>query len=324
MKFTFLYQLKSANLYNYYYYTMKIEDITTSFYSGYFIKKSKEYLISWVSGEFWKSSDIKSLKKKQQIQSILKHFNNYFDGLELDNNLYSIQFFVDSESSHFFELDKAQIEIINKYQKRDFLLFEEKPKEYWTDFYFNNDYISIYEIQKDFIQHYRMTQTKLDELSQFKYDNFDNLVAYIVKNLAVLFVQARGVKASEKVGAYLLKNGHFPVEIGSIVQSKHEQLKETYDDYLIQNNISRMMKTLSLIDVSPDLFVFGNEVIKEIMNYGIKELYCFTEFERKLRMKMDASLFNFTIISFSKEKMKSYKELETLDSYQGIFGVKYY
>jgi len=46
---------------------------------------------------------------------------------------------------------------------------------------------------------------------------------------------------------------------------------------------------------------FGNDVIKEIMNYGINELY---NFEVKLQMKMDASLFNFTIISFSKEKMK--------------------
>lgn len=41
-------------------------------------------------------------------------------------------------------------------------------------------------------------------------------------------------------------------------------------------------------------------------------------------MKMDASLFNFAIVSFSKDKMKTYKELETLDSYRGIFGVKYY
>ena len=233
-----MYQLKSANLYNYYYYyIMKIEDITTSFYSGYFIKKSKDYLISWVSGEFRKSSDIKSLKKKQQIQSILKHFNNYFDGLESDDNLYSIQFFVDSDSHHFFELDKDQIEIINRYHKRDVTLFEEKPKEYWNDFYFNNDYISIYEVQKDFIQHYRMTNTKLDELSQFKYDNFDNLVAYIVKNPAVLFIQARGVKAPEKVGAYLLKNGHLPVEMGLTDQSKHEQLKETYNDYLDRKSV---------------------------------------------------------------------------------------
>ena len=85
-----------------------------------------------------------------------------------------------------------------------------------------------------------------------------------------------------------------------------------------------MMKALSALDVSPDLFIFGNEVIKEIVNYGVKELYCFDEFEAKLRMKMDASLFNFAIISFSKEKMKIYKELETLDSYRGIFGVKYY
>ena len=107
-------------------------------------------------------------------------------------------------------------------------------------------------------------------------------------------------------------------------QSKHDQLKETYDDYLTQNNIRRMMKALSALDISPDLFIFGNEVIKEISIYGVKELYCFDEFEAKLRMKMDASLFNFAIISFSKEKVKSYKELETLDSYRGIFGVKYY
>jgi hypothetical protein len=107
-------------------------------------------------------------------------------------------------------------------------------------------------------------------------------------------------------------------------QSKHDQLKETYDDYLTQNNIRRMMKALSALDVSPDLFIFGNEVIKEIANYGVKELYCFDEFEAKLRMKMDTSLFNFVIISFSKDKLKTYKELETLNSYQGIFGIKYY
>ena len=53
---------------------LKQENITSSFYSGYFVKKSQEYLISWVAGEFRKSTDIKSLKKKQLIQSILEHF----------------------------------------------------------------------------------------------------------------------------------------------------------------------------------------------------------------------------------------------------------
>ena len=299
---------------------LKQENITSSFYSGYFVKKSQEYLISWVASEFRKSTDIKSLKKKQLIQAILEHFKKYFDGLELGDHLYNVHFFVDSEEGHFFELDKDQIEIINRYHKRDFTLFEEKLKEYWSDFYFNCDWVSIYEVQKDVIQHYRMTQTKLDELSQFKFDNLDNLGAYILQNPAVLFVQARGLKAS----AYLLKNGYAPVEMVGAAQSKHDQLKETYDDYLTQNNIRRMMKALSALDVSPDLFIFGNEVIKEIAIYGVKELYCFDEFEAKLRMKMDASLFNFAIVSFLKEKIKTYKELETLDSYRGIFGVKYY
>ena len=299
---------------------LKQENITSSFYSGYFVKKSQEYLISWVSGEFRKSTDIKSLKKKQLIQAILEHFSKYFDGLELGDHLYNVQFFVDSDGGHFFELDKDQFEIINRYHKRDVALFEEKPKEYWMDFYFNCDWVSIYEVQKDVIQHYRITNTKLDELSQFKFDNLDNLGAYIVQNPVVLFVQGRGLKTP----AYLLKNGYDPVEIAGSAQSKHDQLKETYDDYLTQNNIRRMMKALSALDISPDLFIFGNEVIKEISIYGVKELYCFDEFEAKLRMKMDASLFNFAIISFSKEKVKSYKELETLDSYRGIFGVKYY
>jgi hypothetical protein len=200
------------------------------------------------------------------------------------------------------------------------VVFEEKPKEYWSDFYFNSDWVSIYEVQKDVVQHYQMTNTKLDELSQFKFENLENLGAYIVRNPPVLFVQGRGLK----VPAYLSKNGYEPVEMAGSAQSKHDQLKETYDDYLTQNNIRRMMKALSALDVSPDLFIFGNEVIKEIANYGVKELYCFDEFEAKLRMKMDASLFNFAIVSFSKEKMKTYKELETLDSYRGIFGIKYY
>jgi len=299
---------------------LKQENITSSFYSGYFVRKTQEYLISWVASEFRKSTDIKSLKKKQLIQAILEHFSKYFNEFELGDYLYNIQFFVDSDAGHFFELDKAQIDIINRYHKRDVALFEEKPKEYWSDFYFNCDWISIYEVQKDIIQHYRMTNTKLDELSQFKFDNLDNLGAYILQNPAVLFVQGRGLKTP----AYLLKNGYAPVEMAGSAQSKHDQLKETYDDYLTQNNIRRMMKTLSALDVSPDLFIFGNEVIKEILIYGVKELYCFDEFEAKLRMKMDASLFNFAIISFSKEKMKLYKELETLDSYQGIFGIKYY
>jgi len=299
---------------------LKQEDITNAYYSGYFVKKSQEQLVSWVAGEFRKSGDIKSLKKKQQIQAILEHFSKYFDGLESGFHLYNIQFFVDSDADHFFELDKDHLEIINRYHKKDVVVFEEKPKEYWSDFYFNRDWVSIYEVQKDVVQHYRITNTKLDELSQFKFDNLENLGEYIVRNPAVLFVQARGLKTP----AYLLKNGYAPVEMAGSAQSKHDQLKETYDDYLTQNNIRRMMKALSELDISPDLFIFGNEVIKEISIYGVKELYCFDEFEAKLRMKMDASLFNFAIISFSKEKVKSYKELETLDSYRGIFGVKYY
>ena len=103
---------------------LKQEDIKNAFYSGYFVRKTQEQLVSWVAGEFRKSSDIKSLKKKQQIQAILEHFSKYFDGLESGFNLYSVQFFVDSEEGHFFELDKDQIEIINRYHNRDVALFE--------------------------------------------------------------------------------------------------------------------------------------------------------------------------------------------------------
>jgi len=252
---------------------LKQDDIKNAFYSGYFVKKTQDQLVSWVAGEFRKSSDIKSLKKKQQIQAILEHFSKYFEGLECGFNLYSVQFFVDCEEGYFYDLDKDQIEIINRYHKRDMAVFEEKPKEYWSDFYFNSNWVSIYEVQKDFVQHYRMTNTKLDELSQFKFDNLDNLGVYIARNPAVLFVQGRGIKTL----AYLSKNGYEPVEMVGSAQSKHDQLKETYDDYLTQNNVRRMMKALSALDTSPDLFVFGNEVIKEIANYGVKELYCFDE-----------------------------------------------
>lgn len=68
---------------------------------------------------------------------------------------------------------------------------------------------------------------------------------------------------------------------------------------------------------NPDKFLFGNEIVKGIQNYEIKEIFCFPEFKEKLEFKLPKELFNFTWHIYPKSESK-------LEEYRGIFAIKYY
>lgn len=288
---------------------ISLSDIDSIKYSGYFIEKKKEDLEAWLRKEFSKSSEIKSLKTKKQIQSILEKFSKYFESL-VEDKKYSFQFFLGDEYNYFFDLDKNQLANISKYHKTDYWLFEDLELDFWNDFYFNDKFISVYEATKnDAFQHYYFTKTKFEERDRVKPDYFRE---YVSKFPATLYIQSKS-KILEKM------EPQFEELFG---KNKHEKLYNTVQEYETQKNILRLEKQFLEIEKNADKYLFGNEVIKGIQNYEIKEIYCFQEFRDKLESKMPKELFNFSWIILPKKPDNPV--IGKLESYRGIFAQKYF
>lgn len=280
------------------------EDI---FYNGYFVGKTKEDLDGWIGKQFSLSSDIKSLKRKRVVQMILEKFSKYFESL-LDGK-YSFHFLVGEEYSKFVELDKSQLEIIKRYHKREDFLMEEMYD--WKDFYFNDKFWSVYEVDKnDVFQHYYFTLTKFEERDRIK---FDNLRDYLLKFPVYFFVENEKSKVLEKM------TPRFKLIVG---RGKHEQLVGSVREFDLEGLISKLEMEFVEMSKNPDKYVYGNEIIGAIKNYEVKEIYCYESFRGKLERNLDRSLFNFRWNVYPERK--GVEVLEKLGGYRGIFGVKYF
>jgi hypothetical protein len=292
---------------------MRVEDLLEVklegeiFYNGYFVNKTDEDLQNWIGKQFSLSSDIKSLKRKRVIQMILEKFSKYFESL--NEGKYSFQFFVGENYSKFIELDRGQLDIIKRYHNKDLFLMEECGYD-WLDFYFNDKFLSVYEVNKEALQHYYFTNTKFEERDRVK---VDNLRDYLIKFPGYFFVDNSNSKILEKMSPIVeLESG----------RNKHEQLLNTKSELDLQRNIRKLEMIFIEMDRSGDKFVYGNEVIRAIENYEVKEIYCFAEFKKKLEDKMDKGLFNF--IWYVYPRRLDINSIKRLDEYRGIFGIKYF
>lgn len=284
----------------------RIED--EPYYSGYFINKTTEELRNWLGKQFSASSDIKSLKKKKAIQSILEKFDKYFDKLEPEKKN-TFQFFCNQEISLFFELNKSQLDIIKRYHKKDDILFEIDYD--WNDFYFNDKFLSGYEVDKnDIFQHYYFTKTKFEERDRIK---LEYLRDYLSKFPAYFFVENTKSKALEKLTPQI------PIQTG---RNKHEQLLNTVAELDLQKSLKKLDQQWVEMEKNPDLYIYGNEVIKAIQNYEVKEIYCFEEFRNKLESKLPKELFNFCWNIYPKKM--DIPSINKLETYRGIFALKYF
>lgn len=285
--------------------TLGEEDI---FYNGYFVNKTHDDLQSWIGKQFSLSSDIKSLKRKKTIQAILEKFSKYFESLQYQEGSNSFQFFAGENYSQFVPLTKSQMELIKKYHNKDIFLMEELYD--WDDFYFNDKFHSAYEVEKELFQHYYFTRTKFEERDRLKPDYIKE---YLLKFPADFFVANAKSKVLEKFSPQLEISGS---------GSKHQQFLVALDELELERKLKRLDIQLSEIERTPDKYLFGNEVIKGIENYEVKEVYCFEEFRKKLESKLAKELFNFQWVILPR-KMEN-ESIKKLMQYRGIFALKYY
>lgn len=255
-------------------------------YSGFFIDKTQEFLLNWVSNEFKKSSEIKNLKKKKNVQLILEKFNLFFE----DNEIKTFHFFVNNTFSYFKSISKTQF-----MEKDKIIISESFEKDYWDDFYNNHNFINVYRMEKK-LNHWGFTKTKL-----IKYDNLDI------------------DKFDGKYDLFLESNCSLDVKMIPLEKSNNflEALNLTWDKKIFGDNEELLKKVLVELERKPDLFIFGQEIIKEIKNYGIKEIYCLMKFKEKITSKIDKEYLNFKWILFP-------NNFDGLNNYQGIFGKKYF
>lgn len=281
-------------------------------YSGYFINKTVDELNNWLSKEFSKSGDIKSLKRKRSVQQNLEHFKKYFESL-LPETKNSFHFFLVNDFSLFLPLEKEQLILIDKYHKREDFLFDcdNLRREYWEDFYFNENFVSCYEVDdRDRFQHYYFTETKLEERDRIKSENFKE---YLAKFPAAFFLKNDKSK---------ILGGYGPLVGEEEGRSKLERLWGSYREVEVEKMVRKLEREWLEMERNPDKYIFGNDIVKGIQNYEVKEIYCFEEFKTKLMSKMPHELFNFKWNIFPKGRKEDV--IKKLEDYRGIIAVKYY
>ena len=287
-------------------------------YSGYFVYKTCEDLHFWLAKEMSNSRDIKNPKIRKQTQTILNYIDEFFKTLRGDVNNFC--FIIDTDNAYFYKLNSKSIEIIYKYLKKEIRLVRDNyfHLDYWKDLYFNDDFNNVYCLDKnDKFLHYSFTDTKYIQNDSFPADLFSEKNQ---KSKVDFFLMTKDNKKS-KIMDKLKSLGPF-VEILD-GDSHHKKLKNTLDEIKYRDMIKILEDRFSEMEKNPDIFIFGNDIIKAIKNYQVKEVYCYNEFKEKIEKNIDKDSLNFKWYLFKKSKEEN-SILSKLNSYKGIFAKKYY
>ena len=284
-------------------------------YSGFFYKTNQEKLSSWVSNQLAQSSSISNLKKKKSIQDILNHFNTFLESNQQDK--FSIQFFLTKNEYNIFILTPSQEEIINEYYKKDYLIEDDTFKlDFWADFFFNDNFQSILEVKKDRIQTHLFTQTKYKEKEIFP---IDEIQEKITKYKPLFCWKNKDNQSSSLFSKIETSIGIFDFT-NNKSETLHKKLIETTNAFQLELNIKELNKREAEFNKNPDLFIFGNDIIKAIKNYEVKEIFCYQDFKTKIEAKIPNEFLNFKWFIFPSDK----KDIGFLEQYKGIIGVRYF
>lgn len=289
-------------------------------YSGFFYKTTSTKLSEWIGSQMSSSSSISNLKKKKSIQSILDYFNKFLD--ENNRSVFSILFFIEPSNAQIFYLTSEQDELISEFYSKD-ILFDRDTFElsFWSDFFFNNDYQSVMEVKKDRICTYLFTSTKYREKEIFPVDEIQEKVTKY-KPLYCL-------RTKENYSSNLFSKIETIVKVFDISKIKlqqtsiHQKLITTTQAFQLENNINELVKREADFQKNPDLFIFGNDIIKAIKNYEVKEIFCYEEYKKKIELKISSDFLNFKWWVFPSDTDTQTKT-SFINQYNGIIAIRYF
>ena len=312
------------------------EDDNIICYSGFFYKSSPDKLSQWVSNQMSSSSAISNMKKKHAIQSILTYFNDFLD--KNSKSSFSIQFFIQSKSSDIYYLSPAQEILVNENYTKDFYFDDLTFNiDYWDDLYFNHDYKSVFEVKKDKIQIHIFTKTKYKEKEicsieeiQEKTSKYKPIYCLKTKENANTANGIIFTKIEQFVKIYDLqkcdRNASGLTTTSLLSLPIHKKLIEITNLFQLENNIKELIEHQTEIQRNPDLYIFGNDIIKAIKNYEVKEILCFIDMKKKIESRIPTEYLNFKWCVFPNDKktMTDFPEILHLEQYKGIIAIRYF
>jgi len=295
----------------------KDQNDTMTCYSGYFLDKTREELNEWISKEFTRSREIKNTKTKKQVQQILEQLDEFFKTLKKDNENFC--FILDSTNAYFYKLSNKLIDIIKKYITKDTKLIIDYSfhLKYWKDLYFNDSFYNVFCLdKKDKFLHYSFTDTKYRQNDSFSSEIFNEVN---LKSPVDFFIMTKDNKKNKIMEKLSNLATFVELEGGN---NQHDKLKNTLNLVHYDKHVQILNDRLGELDKNPDMFIFGNDIIKAIKNYQVKEVYCYDAFRDKIEKNIEKECLNFKWYIFKKTKDDT--RLGKLDSYKGIFAKKYF
>lgn len=288
-------------------------------------------------------NNIKNNFKKKYLNDRLYNFINWLNENCIDSKINSI--FLINNNINEIKLSSDNIKLLKKYEISQFIFLHDNhfKTDYIHKLLNDLDFYDVIKLEKNKLIHTKLNSTKHIIINTVDIKKID-INKYIRETMLGL---KSGPMSGQKSGPMLgpksepmSKSGPTPCLVHGAIKDKifdtdvifNEKDKLTNNEILDifeQHNMLKIHDTLSeyLLYLNNekliDKLIFGNDIVKAILNYKIKTLFCTDKMLAKVRSTIPVEYLNFEIVQvISLAKSDIGDKLHS--DFNGIIGIAYY
>ena len=274
-------------------------------------------------------NNIKNNFKKKYLSDRLHNFINWLNENYIDGQINSI--FLISNNINEIKLSPDNIKLLKKYEISQFIFLHDNhfKTEYIHKLLYDLEFYDVIKLEKNKLIHTKLNSTKHIIINTVDIKKID-INKYVKETKSgPMSGPKSGPKSCQKPclvhGA--IKDKILDVDI--IYNEKDKLTNSEILDIFEQHNMLKIHNTLGEYllylnnDKLIDKLIFGNDIVKAILNYKIKTLFCTDKMLTKVRNTIPPEYLNFEIVQvISLNKSDIGDKLHS--DYNGIIGIAYY
>lgn len=282
-----------------------------------FIEKSGQEILNYIHELLEKIQKVSNSMKRKKLNDTLYPLVCSFKNKDPEM-IFSSLYFLDG-NIHEFTFNKQEVNIAKEYKLINpyYKTGETFQLEYFQDFFLNQDFQIMVEIQKSKMSILKFTKTKETSWTKDSKEPEKYLEELKTKYHKVHII---GYKSDTFCPSWLI------VMQKALSKDAFYEWKKTQEQLKHHQILEKRLQDLQNSKTNLDLYVFGKlkmEILQSIENFQLKELYIQDTKLEKLKSIVDHETLNFTIIPiFSIEKGDIADRF--IQDYNGLMGIRYY
>jgi hypothetical protein len=306
-------------------------------------------IIADITAKINNINTIKNNFKKKYLSERLYNFINWLNENYIDGKINSI--FLINGNINEIKLSPDNIKLLKKYEISQFIFLHDNhfKTEYIHKLLYDLEFYDVIKLEKNKLIHTKLNSTKHIIINTFDIKKID-INKYIRETMSgAKSGQKSGAMSSPKSGAMSGQisgaksgpiSGPKPCLVHGVIKDKILDIDVIYNekdkltnneilDIFEQHNMLKIHNTLHEYllylnnDKLIDKLIFGNDIVKAILNYKIKTLFCTDKMLAKVRNTIPPEYLNFEIVQvISLNKSDIGDKLQS--DFNGIIGIAYY